>query len=510
MSLLLGSVLAVTCMSQIGYDRRIDWVQAWRVFVSATVGLQIILGFYGAFMLTANSIGMEKTLKTHEFLVTLPLSGIDKLLGLALGKNLNTLMVLIALTPIAGASWLGAGLNFADFLWLEANIFIAFIAGALVGVSMSGRGTGGPLAWILMLIVAILGVTLVEGFCYSRVRFAPLLAISPFSILAFCMNGVDRTDYLQNCLFYGTPIPWQLCPMALLALFAVAGTVLGVKVFSRPSEPRMPRPASLLFTIVLMVLLVGFSKELGGRSYRVPLVWQLGISVWTLATIWGIAAMPRKDAIVTWLRQKPFWAGRMIWESLYRDGSPTHVFAATLGVICTAGLMASECLYGDAGLRASECLYGDAGLRASECMYGDNGLPFAWELLVVMLVQLVFLLAYLFVFLAGRLMGGRGRGPLGLIFLIVVVLLPLAFSTAPGCSFVRQATPYGVITDGLYHDWRPDHDFGRISLISLGCGLGLMAVFASFCAIRMHALRHRHPRHDTSVVTEPPEVPARL
>ena len=134
----------------------LNWTRIAQNLGILTMGFQLLIACYGAFGRTASSISAEHHQNTYDLFVTLPISPMSKVWGLAVGRNITTISLLVLLTPVGLlCSWYG-GVPIDRLLWYYVLLACGMTTAALAGMAITkGLGArvviGGPLLSRLMI-----------------------------------------------------------------------------------------------------------------------------------------------------------------------------------------------------------------------------------------------------------------------------------------------------------------------------------------------------------------------
>jgi len=489
---LAGALLVVGCLLLLtlalislhqtdAMARSINWAQTWRVFATVVLGLQVVLAYYAALAAGMDSVATEKLRKTQEFLVTLPIGPADKAVGLAIGHNLHPLLLILLLTPLAILAGSSGGMDLGQLVWLQALVYAGFAACSLAGVAMSAGMGGGPVGWVVVLLLGGAGLSVMEA--AGEERIMPLLTICPFAaVRAAYLTAVgpwgdcapDVADVFRQggCHFFSTEVPWQVAPLAFLIFFAALAYLVARRKLSRPSGPPLHRGLVVVAFIVFQVLLVGFLADaLGHEADNADDIVATSLSVYfVFVLLWALLSQPDYAALMEWVQARGFRPGQLLGQAFGNRRCPNLVPMAALWVIAAGTMVATNRLYWDT--------LDDA------------------RVLITCGTLLAFLLLYQLVLLLMSVSVRRNGRILGLLLVVACVAIPVAFSTIPEMEGLVRLTPMGLFENFGDHVIR--EPFGedywrRIIIGSVAACLGA-AVVAGLCIAQLRALRRMTPQ----------------
>ena len=452
------------------------WADIFRRFAMIVLSVQIFTAFYICFGFALDCVVKERQSNTHEFLVSLPIATTDKVVGLCLGVNLLPLLLLVLMTPLGVYFGLAGGLEGRKLAWLYGLMAAGFVAVALMGVAGSsgmGKRRG---AWLMVLLLLLLGGPTSQIITVSEFTAVPLMAVSPFSILGASVADPDELAWLfqhGGYHFYSAEVPWQLCPLVFYLFLAAVCFVTAVRRLSRPSAPPLPRWVTTIAFAIFHCLLIGFLADaLAGLGWgdHIPAAGAYLVSFFVLILLWGWFTTAGYAAQMQWVERKSNWPARLLTEAFTDVRTPLFVSGAVLWAITVGGLLCVNAMYWET----------ISSLR----------------LLLAGAILLLFLLAYQAVYLLGCLASRRGGGPIGALLLALVVGIPLAFASIEPLEPLVNATPVGLFVEGnLMSGSFVDEavSFGWPAVQSIGWGLGLAVVFFALCAWRFSALLRISP-----------------
>ena len=461
-------------LNETGRMALVDWTRIWGRFSVAVMVLQVFCGFYVALGSTANSISREKVGRTYDFLTTLPTGAADKAIGLALGTNLYSLVILLGTAPLGSAAGWAGGHPLAHLLWFYALIGAAFLTVSMLGVAMGSGLAGGLLGWLVVLLVLMVDLGMVGVVRDHHFAAAPLLTLTPYTVLSALLTPTKHlaTIFLPGQYhFYSWVVPWQICPLAFLALLWVLGFALASKKLSRPSNPSLHRAGVFAAFVVCQVLLLGFLSDTLTQAERPALAAGVFFVLnFVFLVAWAMTAQPPYAGLMAWAGRKPHWSGRLVSESVTSILSPNIFTGALMWIVVVAAAWAMDRIYWEY-------------------------LP--WErILVIGAILLMFLLAYQLLYTAGCVGSRRNGRSLGIILVAVCVVVPVIFSTLEGREKLLNATPLALF--GETHELLdPGTPWLQAPTLwwSLWFAAGELVLFGALCLVGLAGLARRAPRH---------------
>ncbi len=469
--------LALTYLILMVAERRddmvlIDWRRVWREFATVVMVLQVFCGFYVTLGVAANSIAREKGSRTYDFLTTLPVGPADKAVGLALGMNLYSLMILATTLPVALAAGLAGGYSLVNLLWFCALMGAFFLVAGMLGVALGSGLTGGILGWLIVLVILGFDLMLRHPVQHRYFTVIPLLSVAPYATLTVLLGDLK---YLGTVFrpgehhFFGWSVPWQVSPLVFLAFLWVLGFALARRKLSRPGTPPLDRPMVLGAFVVFQMLLLGFLADaltqVEGPSV-VPAVFFVLNFLFIL--FWAMTAQPTYAGLMAWAGRGRHWLGRLVSQSVTSVLSPSILAGGLMWVVATAAIWAMDRVYWQR--------------LPWQRILGAGG------------ILLIFLLAYGSLYTVGCAASRRNGKALGLILVAVSVVIPVIFSTLEGYELLLNATPlslFGETADLLdpATAWLKEPTLWR----SLSFAAGELAVFGALCLAALAALARRAP-----------------
>jgi hypothetical protein len=487
---ILGLALIYILLQELdrrGQWARIDWIHVWHGFAVFVMVVQVFFAFYVALGSAANCIPREKNRNTYDFLTTLPISAVDKVIGLAVGINLYPLMVLVFLMPVAVAAGMTGGIPLNAMLWFYVLLGVSFLAVGLLGVAV-GSGSGGGTAGLLIVLLFLLsGMTIFGVIEEHSFAATPLLAISPYATLKVLLSPPGEcAEVFQpgQHHFFGWAIPWQVSPLSFLVFLGILSFAVARNKLSFPSNPPLDRRTVLTAFVVFQVMLLGFlSDALTAVEHPSQTAGTFFMINFCLVMAWGLAGQPTYAALMHWAGGRPHWIRRLAGESFTQIGSPTIFPAGAMWLVSVGAIVAMNRLYWR---------------------------EVSWiGILLVGIVLGVFLLAYQSLYTAGCLALRRRGKVLGLVLVAACFTIPSIFSTLQHGERVLHATPLAVF--GQFFSWNSpllndgqavSKDFNYFA--SLSFAVGELLVFGGVCLVALNRLARRAPRAEASL----PPLPA--
>ena len=481
----------------------IDWQRIYRTFAAMVLGVQVFIAFYIAMASAMNSVVKEKQAKTHEFLVSLPISPARQVIGLAVGPNLLGLLLLVLLTPVSLIFGLAGGVDAANLLWIYILMAAGFAAVSALGVACSnGLGTTRA-AWLVVLFVFVAGQSLIDLVDSSNFRALPLLTASPYAMM---LASVNRPDEIAPIFlpgryhFYNMTVPWQVCPLTFYIFLAAVGFTAARRRFTRPTGQALNRWAVVAAYAVFQVLFIGFMADRFGASQGGDVghaaAYLLGFFM--LILVWSVFATADYAHLMQWVERRGAWPVRLVTESFTDHRTPPLLPAAVLWVLTVAGALTISALYWWTSP--------SWGIEVSL----DGIIPHDWQaaavswtirLGLVGAICLVFLMAYSAVFLLGCLLARRAGGMVGALFLALAIAVPATFAGLGRVDEAMNLTCFGLLSEGnlLSRDVSDPVAMTAEAWTSLFGAIGLLVIFGGLCAWRFAEMlriaplaRHRH------------------
>ena len=194
----------------------VNRTKVFRYFAMFVLAIQVFLAFVAALALAVDSVAIERFRNTYEFLVSLPLSPSDKLLGLGLGSTLGPALAWLLMVPVGIVASLMGDVDMVRLAWLYVIMLTGFAAINTIGVVLGmGLGkTGG--AWLMIFVLVIVGFIPLGFIGESEFKGMPVFAFSPYSLYAgSILDSADLKGVFAGEVyhFYSVPVPWQLCPV---------------------------------------------------------------------------------------------------------------------------------------------------------------------------------------------------------------------------------------------------------------------------------------------------------
>ena len=454
----------------------IRWPVVFERFAIAVMVVQSLIAFYVCFGLALDCLVKERQSNTHEFLVTLPISAPAKVVGLCVGVNLLPLLLWALLTPVGLIFGVYGGLDLHNLIWLYGLMLAGMAAVSLMGVAI-GSGLGKRRgAWLLVLLLLLLGGPVSEVVTDSESIAMPVITVAPFGILAASVSDPAAiSDVFESGAyhFYTLTVPWQVCPLAFYLFLAIVSFFAAVRKLSRPSAPPLPRWATAIAFAAFQALLIGFFADslssvwVNGHLYVASLYLA---AFFVLILVWGWFSAAGYAGLMQWVERKRNWPGRLFTEAFTDIRTPLFVSGAVLWGITVGAVLCINAFYWQT-------------LPAGMILLGG-------------VIMLGFLLAYQAVCLLGCLVSRRAGGPIGVMFLALVAGIPAAFSSIEGLEHFAKATSFGLLYE---HDLLKSWYAGvRLSVSdpviqSILWAAGLLAVFFALCAWRFQALLQISP-----------------
>ena len=324
------------------------WQQMCLRFTQFVIAVQIFIAFYVSLGMTLDSLSHEKRGNTHEFLVMLPISAAGKTVGLWLGHNLLPLLLVVLMTPIGVVCGLIGGIEAGRLIWLYVLIYVGFCAYSLAGLAVSNALGSQRGAWIVVLLVFIVGTPIAGTAAERRFTMVPLMVFGPYSFLA---AATSRPGEVADILaggryhFYSLNVPWQLCPLVLFGFMALFCFLVARRRLSRPSGPPVHRLLILVAFCILQVLLVGFlADSFTGFSPCATTALYFNLFFGGIL-VWGITATPNYASLMQWVQHRPHWAIRLVTDSFRSVHAPAFLPMLALWAVTTATVICIDQLY---------------------------------------------------------------------------------------------------------------------------------------------------------------------
>ena len=482
-----ASFMVVLALMALGYlyifmeerfsAHQIDYAKVLRVFCMYILVIQLLMAFYGCLAVTLESVVTEKVGNTYEFFVTLPITAVDKVIGLCAGKTLMLVIAVLILVPLGLFSALFGGLSMSKLAWLYVLTFAGCLAFSLLGVAVSssiGKNRG---VWVLMvLLFFFLGSGLSGLGDDNDFTAVPFMTLSPFAFFratvepAWNMAAIFRSGGYH---FYGLEVPWQVCPLVLYAFFACVSFVVAARKLSRPEPRPLQKWAVILAFVVFQFLLTGFLADSlqASRWDPIDVTKAYFIAFFVVTLGWGVFSCPEYAGLMEWVEKKHRWPVRLLTESFTDIRTPSFIPATVLWLVTAATVICIDRLY-----------WQRLGV-----------LP----VLVIALVELVFIWAYQSLFLAGCLSVRRYGRAVGAVFVVAAILIPSVFSSIEGMGWLSNATPLGVMDVEGRFLWGYLVDGSSVPSAvyeSLALAAGQLVVFGLLAALlfnRIHAISPR-------------------
>ncbi len=493
--------------------RPFDWVLVFRTFTHVVLYAQIFIAIYGVLGFALDAIPSERLGNTHEFLITLPISPVDKVIGLFGGVSLLPMLLWVLTVPIALLAGALGNVPFSGLLWLHALMLTGWLAFTLIGIAL-GVGIGrARMAFFIVLGAFAIGFVVAKPVESRGFSAVPLMAIGPFSTVSPCLSppellSVRPYDYAGfrgrpsifapgQYHFFGASVPWPLAPICFYVFFAVVGFAAAARKLARPVPQPLPRWATLLGWAVFHVMLIGFLADTLSRMFLVlSAVLYMG-AFFALLLGWALFAATPYGPLMEWLSRRRLWPVKLLTDPFSDTRVPPLLPLALLWVITMAAVMAIPQLYtGTASSGSSDFAQWQA-------------TAFRTRVPLLGLILGLFLLAYFEAHQFACTFARRGGRWLGLLLMGLLVLLPMAFSNITGYEAVGNATPFGTLRKEIklatrhviayeMPGYRPDYDAARHgaspALTQALCySLVLVIGFGGLCMARMHSLRKLSP-----------------
>ncbi len=468
------------------HDRdRIDYQKVFHGFSAIVMFLEITLASYVTLGLALDTVASERLGNTYEFLVTLPISPARKVLGLWIGSGLWALMGLTVLAPVAVLTGLAGGLNVGRLLWFQAICLSCWGAAGLVGVALSS--SLGKARWVLWIVLGLLILGLFPVGAPSSRSFAvvPVLTISPYGLLhasAGEMDDLARIFQPGQYHFYGLAVPWQVCPVVFFVFLSIVAYVVGLRRHERPSGRAAPRLGLVVAYVAFQFLLTGFLSDAFAKVSTAhdwaSIAWAYLYLGFFFILIWAMVATPNYAGLMEWVQQP----GRVLLGRAFGDLKSLSLLPSTLFWIVTVITVLGIDLFFETALKPLSVL--------SVCA-----------------VMLLFLWAYQALFLVGCQSWRKWGKEAGLILVVVVIMVPVAFASISELQRWLCAGPIGmgavdesILVESPRHVWRSG---GAVRLSAI-CAAAQLVVFVVLMAWRLRALRAIAPRTRTSAAGAPP------
>ena len=241
-----------------------EWTTTASRFSLFVIGVQVLLVFLAALGATLDTVVAERLRKTYDFLVTLPISGADKVVGLALGSTLPFFLAFLVLTPIGIISGLAGRLDPANLMWFYLIMFTGYLAVALTGMAWTSsfaRYRGG---WLVVLVSFAVGAALIAAPLSYYFTAIPVLTLSPYGLMVASFADTEEVARVFRdgmTSFYGLRTPWQLCPVVFYLFVAALSFAVATRKLSKPEGRPLPRWAVIVAMFVFQFLLFGFLRD---------------------------------------------------------------------------------------------------------------------------------------------------------------------------------------------------------------------------------------------------------
>ena len=464
----------------------INWPKIFEDFSAVVLTVQFFTAFYICLGTTLDSIVKERQSNTHEFFTTLPISAVDKVIGLCVGANLLPLLLLVLLTPLGLVFGVAGKIPLGNLLWLYAMMASGFLAVSLTGVAGSSGMGKRRAAWLMVLLLLVVGGVIIRAIEDEGLRAVPLLTLCPFGLLLASLSGMLFAFQEGGYHFFGLAVPWQLCPVAFYLFLAGLSFFAAVRRLSRPSAPPLPRWGAVLGFCIFQFLLIGFLADFFidvrpqagmavGPPYHVLPAARLSavylVSFFVVILIWGIYSTPGYGSLMQWVERRGNWAGRLITEALTNIHTPILVPVVLLWGVTVVAVLGVNYLYWLGGLSVARLLLAGG-------------------------VLLIFLLAYVSVFLLANLLTRRGGGPIGILLLALAICIPLGFSSIKELEPLASATAPGLFAEKnlLGRDyWLGRKLVSDEVMQSIVMGSSVLVLFVVLCAWRFEAMLRISP-----------------
>ena len=460
----------------------VDWNDVFLQFALFVMSAQVFVACFIPLGLTADTMPAERQRNTHDLFVTLPISPLDKVVGIVVGRNLLTGAIVALLVPVALVLGLAGGLELGRLIWFYVLLGGGFMLASLLGAAMtsglgSNRQTWGLVLLFLLLSGAASGIGRAEG------APLPIMVLGPYSILRASTTDLgDLTTAFQpgGFHFFSLAVPWQVCPLVFYAFLSISSLLLAVRKFSRPTSPPSHRGGIVLFLLVFQFLVLGFTadplREAVDDATAVVGLWY-GTAFFCLLSWYLLSATPTGPAM-QWIGLKSSWPARLFTGTLSGDRTPPLVAVGVMWLTVIAGAFAMDRLF----------WAGAAGRDVA-----------SWRIVGTGLLLLLFLLAYAAFLQAGALIGKRRGVIIGAGIVLAVGLLPLLFAVvANERTLLVNMTPMGVLGSGGNLLRGSSRGLGSVpseAVMSLIASLLLLTVGMGMFTTRMIALDQISPRH---------------
>lgn len=458
---------------------KINWMDVFQRFSIFCLAVQVFLAFFITLGVMANSISSEKTRNTYEFFETLPIQPADKVIGLCLGKTLP-IMVLTVILGISGVAF-GAAVNIpmGNLLWLEAIVIIGYAASCLFGLTVS-VGAGRSFSTMLITIISLfLSLVLLDTLSEHDFTSIPVWTLSPFCIFAATITDLTELPNIiasNNYHFFSMRVPWQLCPLVFY-LFAAVFFFLGSRrALSRPSMLLTSQRLTMLSSLVLHVLLIGFLADTFRSNINrddATSAAMIYLSIFFIMTLgWAMLTTPNIANAMQWVhRHKIAWPMRIFTHSLKEKETPPFVPMTGLWLLTVLAVLTINALY----LHVLDPLI----------------------LIVTSLLLLLFMLVYLCAFGAGTLMSRKSGKLIGLLFFLALLLIPTLFAlvTIPRLEGLLVATPFAVIKEFCIYSSQGSNATLDVMVFykTLGVGLAELMLFGGIYVCQLRRLQKTPP-----------------
>ncbi|NBB94552.1 MAG: hypothetical protein GVY16_02315 [Planctomycetes bacterium] len=459
-----------------------------RYFAYFCFGVQTLLAMFIALWTSLDAVVIERRQDSYVFLETLPLTPAEKVVGLAIGRNLPCLLLMACYGVVGVVAGLAGGVEMGRMLWLEAILLTGWAATVMIGLTLSihsGRSSLGVILLILYLLLS-LGITgpAIDGEGFDA---WPMLTLAPFASMARSVAPLEDLSHGRDGMigFVLVDVPWQLCPISVYLLLAGAFFHSAARGLSRPSNPLARRSSALIVAPLLHIWLLGFLADTfdsGFDAYDWASAGMLYMSAFvSLTFIWVLAHSPDRQAVMEWTERAGRWH-RWFSECLTEKGAAAVWPGIALMLIAVAAALATPHIYPLA-------VYPEV----------TAGLPeVTTAILLAAGIILPYFIAYGCLYAVGRLLSEKSGPVLGFLLFLAPILLPLLFAAASGRDGILSITPIGGL--GYVCDYVDSFngDDTRIDtqtryVVSLVAGLALMALSVVFLAASYQRLYLHSP-----------------
>lgn len=474
----LGVVLLVLLLSSWLFlsDAGTRGEQVLAVWGGFVLVIQYVAALLFAPAAIMNAMPNERSERSEEFFITLPISGPRKVVGLLIGRSISPILVMLVLTPFACLALLGGRYSIGQVLWTQLLLWVSWASVGLMSV-LIGQGLGSNrIAWLLILLLLIFGAG-TTSLAYDKSLPSPaLLTLSPAAINAAVLGDADA---LAACLqpgayrFFGVQVRWQLVPLAFYALLGVTSFIAAARRMSRPSSPPTPRLLRLGFVILLHLLLIGsFSQaferiheqwlQSGPRNieispFHTAVAYLLTFHIFGF--LGGLFDLPEQDRQVEWVGPRNDWPTQLISHSFFDVRIPALLPLLAEWMVAVGAIWLVDTLYWDGAVGGPVI-----GLMA-----------LSWGL---------FLVGYLSIIWVGVLLSRKQGKLLGLLIVAGLFLLPLIFSAVgdAGLVAVTSLGPVKAADPSTSYLESPENWWissivsgGLISVVGLSLSLGVLS-----------------------------------